>query len=49
MNTTVNLYSKKFGEISRFLHNFYDDNFYYAKDDSLKWQNLMIIRLKFLI
>ena len=39
MNTTVNFYSKKFGEISRFLHNFYDDNFYYAKDDSLKWQN----------
>ncbi len=39
MNTTVNLYSKKSGEISRFLHHFYNNDAIPVEDDSLKWKN----------
>lgn len=39
MNTTVNLYSRKFGEISRFLHHFYSNDCISVKDDLLKWKN----------
>lgn len=39
MNTTVNLYSQKSGEISRFLHNFYNKEDVSVEDDSLKWNN----------
>lgn len=39
MNTTVNLYSQKSGEISRFLNNFYNNDCVSAPDDLLKWKN----------
>ena len=39
MNTTVNLYSKKNGEISRFLHDFYNNDDISVNDDLLKWKN----------
>lgn len=39
MNTTVNLYSKKLGEISRFLNNFYSNDCVPATNDLLKWKN----------
>ena len=39
MNTTVNLYSQKQGEISRFLNSFYSNNCVSAQDDLLKWNN----------
>ena len=38
MNTTVNLYSQKIGEISRFLHSFYGDNNFSIQNDC-KWEN----------
>lgn len=37
MHTIVNLYSKKNGEISRFLSNFYDKQI--KLDNDLKWEN----------
>lgn len=37
MNTTVNLYSQKSGEISRFLHTFYNNDI--SIDNDLKWEN----------
>lgn len=37
MNTTVNLYSPKSGEISRFLHTFYNNDDIPVEND-LKWE-----------
>lgn len=39
MNTSVNLYSKKSGEISRFLHNFYNNDCLSIENNLLKWKN----------
>lgn len=39
MKTTVNLYSQKNGEISRFLNNFYNNNCITVQNDMLKWNN----------
>lgn len=40
MKTTVNLYSQKTGEISRFLNNFYSNNDSIdIQNDILKWNN----------
>ena len=39
MKTTVNLYSQRNGEISRFLTNFYNNNGLNVQNDMLKWNN----------
>lgn len=39
MKTSVNLYSQKNGEISRFLNNFYNNNYITVQNDMLKWNN----------
>lgn len=38
MSTIVNLYSEKHGEISKFLHNFYNKNVLLKND--LKWEKI---------
>lgn len=38
MGTIVNLYSEKKGEISKFLHNFYNKNIHLKND--LKWEKI---------
>lgn len=39
MNTTVNLYSRKSGEIARFLNNFYSNDCLSIENNLLKWKN----------